>query len=253
MHSDEEASFAGAAAGQKALEGKILQTWKRQKSRAIQQKNVTRVAEKTAVKAVKTGFIQTAAGKITAIVAAVCVTGGAFYGGMQWKEHNSRKSETFQERDQRKTEGVSELTTESEAAPLPVPTVENSQELDFSQFMEGGLNKAELLYVLAYGPKNIPEQGFTEESLVFIMNSLCQGTNENREPYFSALGWDEQSRGIYAAADVNRYISSFTDFQYPGDTVALALSTLNYVESAELYQTKFTSLGGKIELSLSVL
>jgi len=211
------------------------------------------VAEKTAVKAVKTGFIQTAAGKITAIVAAVCVTCGAFYGGMQWKEHNSRKSETFQERDQRKTEGVSELTTESEAAPLPVPTVENSQELDFSQFMEGGLNKAELLYVLAYGPKNIPEQGFTEESLVFIMNSLCQGTNENREPYFSALGWDEQSRGIYAAADVNRYISSFTDFQYPGDTVALALSTLNYVESAELYQTKFTSLGGKIELSLSVL
>lgn len=157
MHSDAEASFAGAAAGQKVLEGKFLQTWKRQKSRAIQQKNVTRVAEKTAVKAVKTGFIQTAAGKITAIVAAVCVTGGAFYGGMQWKEHNSRKSETFQERDQRKTEGISELTTESEAAPLPVPTVENSQELDFSQFMEGGLNKAELLYVLAYGPKSIPE------------------------------------------------------------------------------------------------
>ena len=119
--------------------------------------------------------------------------------------------------------------------------------------MEGGLNKAELLYVLAYGPKNIPEQGFTEESLVFIMNSLCQGTNENREPYFSALGWDEQSRGIYAATDVNRYISSFTDFQYPGDTVALALSTLNYVESAELYQTKFTSLGGKIELPLPIL
>lgn len=129
----------------------------------------------------------------------------------------------------------------------------NSQELDFSQFMEGGLNKAELLYVLAYGPKSIPEEGFTEESFVFIMNSLCQGTNENGELYFSELGWDEQSRGIYAAADVNRYISSFTDFQYPGDTVALALSTLNYVESAELYQTKFTSLGGKIELSLSVL
>ena len=119
--------------------------------------------------------------------------------------------------------------------------------------MEGGLNKAELLYVLAYGPKSIPEEGFTEESLVFIMNSLCQGTNENGELYFSELGWDEQSRGIYAATDVNRYISSFTDFQYPGDTVALALSTLNYVESAELYQTKFTSLGGKIELPLPIL
>lgn len=284
------------AVARKQMEETIRHNWNEQVSRARQQENAARVAEKYAKKqgetagstsagaarsgarmaepvktaaadTVKTGFLHTVAGKIAVAALAVCVAGGAFYGGMQWNTHRTgQETETAETpkvpEDLKITTGsaVSESseTTEAESTSVvssavqkpaadPIPTTEGG-EIDFAQIMEGELSQAELEYVLAYGPESIPSEGFTEDSLVFVMNSLCQGTDGNGKQYLNAQKWDDQSRGIYAASEVNRFISSFTEFQYPGDTVALYISTLNYEASAHIYGSKFTSMGEEIDV-----
>ena len=84
------------------------------------------------------------------------------------------------------------------------------------------------------------EGSFTEDMLTQTVNALCQGTGKNGEIYITNQGWDDQSRGIYSTAEINRIISCFTDYQYPGDTVALYIATLNREETADIY----TSLAG---------
>ena len=211
-------------------------------------KSVGRQAGKTAAKATKTGFLHTAAGKAVAAIIAVGVVGGAFYGGMQWNSHNSSKSEATEAQQQPEaTEALKvtaeptatpestatpELTATSEPTPTPV-TKEYSS--DYSEWLEGGLTEEELEYVLAYLPQNMEEGSLTEDMLTQTVNALCQGTGKNGEIYITNQGWDDQSRGIYSTAEINRFISCFTDYQYPGDTVALYIATLNREESADIY------------------
>lgn len=272
---------AEVAMAEKLQEETILRNWKEYQSVAKQQENAARVAEKnkkatqaaeksasiaehTASNAAKTGFLHTIAGKVIAVVAVAAIAGGAFYGGTQWKASHKEEAGQQAEMDTMpevpselavasKTEDASEASEssaaqEQNATPEPLPRLTEGGEYDFSQFMEGGLTKTELEYVLAYGPEEIPAEGFTKDSLVFVMNSLCQGTDKNGKSYLTAKEWDKQSRGVYDTAEVNRFLSSFTEFQYPGDTVALYISTLNYEASAHVYVTESSGLGRDIKL-----
>ena len=261
LRSDAETVSAstGVTAAGKALEEKILDNLRKQQIVSRQQqaehyaekvksesetagktsrttsKSAGRQAGKTAAKAAKSGFLHTAAGKAVAAIIAVGVVGGAFYGGMQWNSHNSSKSEATEAQQQAEATEAPEVTAE----PTPTPAAKKYSS-DFSEWIEGGLTEEELEYVLAYLPQNLEEGGLTEDMLTQTVNALCQGTGKNGEIYITNQGWDDQSRGIYSTAEINRIISCFTDYQYPGDTVALYIATLNREETADIY----TSLAG---------
>lgn len=259
LRSDAETVSAstGVTVAGKALEEKILDNLRKQQIVSRQQqaehyaekvKSESETAGKTAAKAAKSGFLHTAAGKAVATIIAVGVVGGAFYGGMQWNSHNSSKSEATEAQQQTEATEAPEVTAEPTATPeltatqeptvtpepTPTPAVDKSS-ADYSEWLEGGLTKEELEYVLAYLPQNLEEGGLTEDMLTQTVNALCQGTGKNGEIYISNQGWDDQSRGIYSTAEINRIISCFTDYQYPGDTVALYIATLNREETADIY------------------
>lgn len=229
LRSDAETVSASAEvmAAAKVLEGKIFSNWRKQQIVSRQQQ-AEHYAEK--VKAAKSGFLHTAAGKAVAAIVAVGVVGGAFYGGMQWNSHNNSKSEATEAQQQ------TEATEAPEVTPELTPTAAiKKYSSDYSEWLEGGLTEEELEYVLAYLPQNIEEGGLTEDMLTQTVNALCQGTGKNGEIYIANQGWDDQSRGIYSTAEINRFISCFTDYQYPGDTVALYIATLNREETADIY------------------
>ena len=270
LHSDAEtvSASAGVTAARKAMEEKILNNWRKQQIVSRQQQaehyaekikeesettgktgtSTSKSAVEKAGKAAKSGFLHTAAGKAVAAIIAVGVVGGAFYGGMQWNSHNSSKSEATEAQQQAEATEAPEVTAEPTATPEPTVTPEptatpeptptpaaKKYSSDFSEWTEGGLTEEELEYVLAYLPQNLEEGGLTEDMMTQTVNALCQGTGKNGEIYITNQGWDDQSRGIYSTAEINRFLSCFTDYQYPGDTVALYIATLNREETAKIY------------------
>ncbi len=192
--------------------------------------------------AAASGFLHTAAGKIVAVVASVCVLGGGIYGGVQLASHSATE-----------TAGQSQTQGESQTSSV----VRELTDEDYPQLLEGQLTRQELEFVLAYGPEEIPEDGFDLIDYTKIMNIMCQAAQDNG--MIENYGYNEQGETQYSAQDINRLFSVFTDYRFEeggeyaemvtvsGDKVTFFPATLNYTATVEIRKTEYTE-GGRLNI-----
>ncbi len=164
------------------------------------------------MKAVKSGFIHTAAGKATIALAVLCLIGGAAAYGA-WRLNTNEKPAGRE--TEKEAQGVEEKEPETKKAEdPPAVTVKELQDTEYGALIAGNLTKEELQFVLAYGPQEIPEQGFQEQDYLNILNSLCDASRINEgEPMIEDLGMNSDLGNQYSVSDVNRLFRSFTDYQ----------------------------------------
>lgn len=197
--------------------------------------------------AVKAGLLHTAAGKAVAVVAGVCVIGGGSFGAYQLinSGHTSQPAEQtvqeqpLQEPDADKTE---EETVEQE------PEVIDIKDEDYPELIAGNLTREELEYVLAYGPDEIPQEGFTgadQSETAMVLSSLCLGSEESPIEFYGSDGNGEYA---YSLEDINRLFSSFSALQFTeendsdseygihvdGGVLSYVPPTMSYTSSADI-------------------
>lgn len=102
--------------------------------------------------AAKSGFLHTVAGKVTVVVIGLCIAGGAVFYGVSQMQQKEQEPETEIVQEQNETEIEEDET----------PVVKELQDEDYASLIVGNLTKEELEYVLAYGPDEIPAQGFQD-------------------------------------------------------------------------------------------
>lgn len=176
-------------------------------------------AKGSPVKAVKSGFLHTAAGKATAALALVClIGGGAAFGVWQLKTNEKPAGREIKKEAQEVKAKEPEVKKEEES---PAAAAREVQDTEYGALIAGNLTKEELQFVLAYGPQEIPEQGFQGQDYLNILNSLCEASGRNEGgPMIEYYGSDAAWGGQYSVSDVNRMFRSFTDYQLAeGDSV----------------------------------
>ena len=205
--------------------------------------------------AAKAAFFHTVAGKITAVLVSLAVAGGVFgtaYSIANRDEAPAQEPGTEASAEEGPEASPAVQASEPEASQEPAepeePEVREMTESDYEELIAGNLTKGELEYVLAYGPDEIPEQGFEPIDYVYLLNQLCQGTQTG---LIEDYGPDSQYRSQYSLEDVNRLFSSFTDFQFAegsyegnvsveGDAVCFFPATLNFTAEAEITAAQYT-------------
>lgn len=184
----------------------------------------------------KAGFLHTTAGKITALIMGVCITGGvAFYGITQLLPD---EKEPVAETETKSTEQEVSDTESETTAPEQEPSVQEEQppteqtvaDEEYPNLIAGNLTKEELEYVLAYGPEEIPAQGFSETDYQNLLAWLCCSKEE--ENPITYLGKNSQYKYQYSLVDINRVFSSFTDFQFTQDNIGSIGSGFSIVGEA---------------------
>ena len=231
-------------------------------------------ATHTAAGAAKSGFIHTMAGKITTVLLSLAVAGGAagtiYYFAAQSQESpqgseagtntgadtNGTETDVPQEpaetRDPAETQDPAGTQDSTETQDPEEPR--EMSEADYEALIAGNLTRQEVEYVLAYGPEEIPAQGFTSTDYVFILNQLCQGAgtaSADQAGPIAYYGTDSQYRSAYSLADINRLFSAFTDFQFTegthegnvevnGDAVYFSPAALNFTAEAEITSGEYT-------------
>lgn len=167
------------------------------------------------------------------------------------------KGETQEEKET--TAEEPETTTEERETEPQAETadaaVKQVRDTEYETLIAGGLSKEELEFVLAYGPQEIPEQGFRDEDYVSLLNSLCMASEENAEgSMIEVYGVDAEWNGMYSLADVNRMFRSFTDRQLAegddtlsgynvrveGDAVIFAGASIGRVSNAAVTSAVYT-------------
>lgn len=223
----------------------------------------TQYAVKTGVNAAaksaaKSGFLHTAAGKATAIFLGVCVAGGTIYGAARLiPSLAENRNETTPPAAQ---PTIQATATTAEAATTPVSTTAPEPkalaEADYPALIAGGLTKEEVEFVLAYGPDEIPEQGFSLSDYTNLLNSLCMGSKSNG--IIKNYGVNEEWKAQYAVEDINRLFASFTDYRFEESdwdsefirikdgVLVYAPATLNYAVTADIVATEYTE--GEIDI-----
>ena len=108
--------------------------------------------------------------------------------------------------------------------------------------------------MLAYGPQEIPEQGFTEEEIRQILNAVCEASSRSGD-IIESYGSDANWHPMYSAADVNRMFASFSDYQFTeendedgveygvnidGEVLTFVPATLSYVCETEIISAEYT-------------
>lgn len=169
------------------------------------------------MKAAERGFIHTAAGKAAVAAAVLCLAGGtAVYGMSQLNKDENNKNTVEPE----------VMKEEEEIKPVeetPTAAVKEVQDADYAALIAGNLTKEELQFVLAYGPLEIPQQGFQSSDYLDIMNSLCDASGRNESgPIIEDYGPNENWVGQYSLSDINRMFRSFTDYQLAEDNNVLS-------------------------------
>ena len=190
-------------------------------------KNVGKAAGKAAGRT----FLHTTAGKVIAAVAAIAVAGGGAAGIIQY-QNSVKKSETVQQEEVKAKENPKPTEAPEESAPTatpeptevpatptpsPEPTTPPVQQLaddEYSSKVAGNLNKQELEFVLAYGVDEVTDNAAALHDTTFTLNELCQGVTDSREHMIQKQGTTGDGKYMYLQSDVNRYFSSFTDFQF---------------------------------------
>ena len=158
--------------------------------------------------AVKTGFLHTTIGKVAAVTVGVCLAGGAAFYGVSQILGQQEEPEIVQEKQEPEEAGEQQKQKqEAEETPAEV------KDEDYPELIAGNLTKEEVEYVLAYGPQEIPEQGFTEEEIRQILNAICDASSRSGD-IIESYGSDANWHPMYSAADVNRMFASFSDYQF---------------------------------------
>lgn len=169
--------------------------------------------------AAKSGFIHTAAGKAAVAIVSLCLLGGAFYGITQMaKQEPSEepKQESPEEPKEPKQEEPEETEPEPDAPEEPEQKAVNVTDADYPDLLEGNLTKEELEFILAYGPETLTAQGLPEGQYPLILNCLC-GAAKASGKFLTPVGSDANYRDGYQTDDVNRYLSSFTEYRFTED------------------------------------
>lgn len=216
------------------------------------------------------GFLHTAVGKLTltaAVLGVIC--GGVYYEVFQASERlEERKAlaeeaqaaaevfEAEQERDDSQEGEIPEKDEAQEQKELPEETyIFEEEEADAPQEMKdedyaariaGELTKEEVEFVLAYGPEEIPAQGFQERDLTNFINAFCQARPSGENP---VEFYGNDGRGHYSARDVNRLLSAFTAYQLTEENDSDTEYGLN-IEGEELVYVPAT-LGYSAEAVIS--
>ena len=199
---------------------------------------------KTAAKtAAKSGFLHTAAGKAVAVIVCACIAGGVIYGASTMAPQPAETEIAAQETEEAAPERTPEAT--------PEPTARELSEAEYPELLAGQLTKEEMEFVLAYGPDEIPEGGFTSSDYTDLINSLCQGS-DSENGAIENYGTNEQWESQYSIGDINRLFSMFTGyrlaegnepsemFRISGDTLVFFPATLSYTAAADITKTEYT-------------
>ena len=159
--------------------------------------------------AAKAGFLHAVAGKAVVAVLSVCIAGGTIYGVTQTMGHDTG-TETGQTQQEQMQQTETEVETEAEPQSIPVT------DTDYPDLIEGSLTKEELEFVFAYGPETLTEQGLSEGDYLMFLNCWCQAS-EPAGQFITFMGQDANYRHGYAVEDINRYLSSFTEYRFTED------------------------------------
>lgn len=186
------------------------------KTVAISQK-VLESGKNIAAEAVKKGFLHTVAGKVTAVLVGIAVAGGGIAGTAYYISAQADKptSEPNAEMSSVVGDAQSEASSEPEE-----PQVREMTDEDYPNLIAGNLTKAEVEYVLSYGPDEIPEQGLEQMDYIKVLNTLCQGSGgsgiapADQKSLIKSYGHDSQYRSAYSVKDVNRLFSLFTNYRF---------------------------------------
>lgn len=220
-------------------------------------------AGKAASGAAKSGILHTMAGKVLIAVIGVCaVSGVAMFGAAQVSRNGHSQEEAVQEETGEEQKPKQENTDSQEKEePQESQDSQESQESqgpvemtdeDYVSKIAGNLTKEELELVLAYGPDEIPSQGFQDSDYALFLTTLCQGSDRNGG-LIEYYGKDN-GRYQYSRDDVNRMFSSFTTFQYTedtdsdteyginveGDRIIYIPATMGYTVSADITAAEYT-------------
>lgn len=172
------------------------------------------------IQAAKGGFLHTVAGKVTAAVVGLCVvSGAAFYGVSQMNSNDQAPVTEVIAEPESATEALTEQipeteVTEEQEETAELPTVKELEETDYETLIAGNLTKEELQFVLAYGPTEIPEQGFQDSDYTMLLNMLCCSPAEANKNFIADYGVNNDYQSQYSVTDVNRMFSSFTTYQF---------------------------------------
>ena len=172
----------------------------------------------------------------------------AFYGVSQILGQQE-EPEIVQEKQEPEEAGEQQKQKqEAEETPAEV------KDEDYPELIAGNLTKEEVEYVLAYGPQEIPEQGFTEEEIRQILNAVCEASSRSGD-IIESYGSDANWHPMYSAADVNRMFASFSDYQFTeendedgveygvnidGEVLTFVPATLSYVCETEIISAEYT-------------
>lgn len=203
----------------------------------------------------KISFLHTVAGKVTAALVGLAVVGGvagtAYYVTTQINESSQSGAEVSSSISYNQS-GTSQQPEEPKARKM--------SEEDYPNLIAGNLTKAEVEYVLSYGPTEISEQGLEQTDYVNALNTLCQGPEGSgmasaaQKSPIESYGHDSQYRSKYSVKDVNRLFLSFTDYQFTeanhganewniqvdGDSVYFFPSTLNFTAETNITSAEYT-------------
>lgn len=169
------------------------------------------------MKAKKSGFIHTVACKVTIGIIMLCLTGGGVaYGVSQLNKDDQNENVV-------KPEASTVEPEEKDVEDAPTETVKEVQNTEYTMLIAGNLTKEELQFVLAYGPQEIPEQGFQNSDYLNMLNAFCNASERREgEPIIEDYGPDENWVGQYSVSDVNRMFQAFTDYQLTEDNNVLS-------------------------------
>lgn len=222
---------------------------------------------------VKKAFLHTAVGKLTVTAVSLAVVCAVTYVGVfhVYQEKKAAEREAAQiEKEVEETPVLSETVPEStpetseEAPPeavaeTPTPTPEETEpqvreltEEEYPSLIGNGVTREEMEHILAYGPQEIPEKGFSEKEYVQIINLLCEG-GSNESGLIEYYGTNSQWEYMYSLEDINRMLSAFTTYQMSeentkgapngayvrGDKLVFIPSTMAHTASAQITSSEY--------------
>ncbi|MCD7832954.1 MAG: hypothetical protein LUH00_03035 [Lachnospiraceae bacterium] len=106
--------------------------------------------------------------------------------------------------------------TEAETESESVSAVQTVEDDEYPDLLEGALTKAELEFVLTYGPEEMTEDGLTEQELYYILVIFCSAYNDPAFP-LTYLGHNSEYASMFLADGFDRLFSVFTDFRVTED------------------------------------
>lgn len=212
-------------------------------------------AAQTAAAGAKTGFFHTAAGKVISVAVAASVVAGGSFGAYQLFQHrgDSVQTETsFVVSDSSSDSSDSSFLSSSQPTSSEPDEVKMMQDEDYASLICGDLTKEEMALVLAWGPQEIPAQGFSQQDYNLFVNTICQKGEDSG--IIQNEGRAENWKSQYSVEDVNRLFSSFTDYRFTeendvdegygldvrGDRLVFAPASVNYDASVNIQKGEYT-------------